>query len=181
MKPVEYNATSWADLRFEIRASSVQGQGVFAREPIRRGEVVQILGGAPVTEEQLAAIMDSELEYINSIQLTDNLHMVVDLPRDPADIPYSLNHSCDSNLWMEDEVTLVARRDVTVGEELTVDYALFTTLPGWTLEMQCRCGSLSCRHTITGDDWKLAEVQQRYRGHFSPFINRRIERLQGRV
>lgn len=27
-----------------------------------------------------------------------------------------------------------------------------------------------------GDDWRLPEVQQRYAGHFSPFINERIRR-----
>ena len=28
-----------------------------------------------------------------------------------------MNHSCDSNTWMEDEATLVARRDIESGEE----------------------------------------------------------------
>jgi hypothetical protein len=35
-----------------------------------------------------------------------------------------LNHSCDPNVWMEDEVTLAARRDLGVGEELTAVCAL---------------------------------------------------------
>src|ERR1041385_6678831 len=90
----------------------------------------------------------------------------------------SLNHSCDSNLWMADEVTLVARRDILPGEEITVDYALFTTSPEWTLGKLCQCGSPVCRHTITGNDWRRIDVQERYAGHFSPFINERIARLK---
>lgn len=35
-----------------------------------------------------------------------------------------INHSCDPNVWMQDEVTSVARRDVRAGEELTMDYAM---------------------------------------------------------
>jgi hypothetical protein len=54
-----------------------------------------------------------------------------------------------------------------------VDYALFTAQPGWA--MHCRCGSPLCRHRVTGNDWKLAGLRERYRGHFSPFINDRIE------
>ena len=34
------------------------------------------------------------------------------------------NHSRDPNLWMGDEVTILARRDIDIGEELTIDYAL---------------------------------------------------------
>ena len=34
------------------------------------------------------------------------------------------NHSCDPNVWMQDEVTLAARRDIAIGEELTIDYAM---------------------------------------------------------
>ena len=29
---------------------------------------------------------------------------------------------------------------------------------------------------MTGDDWKLPELQTRYAGHFSPYIQRRIEK-----
>jgi hypothetical protein len=77
---------------------------------------------------------------------------------------------------MADEVTLVARRDLEAGEEATVDYALFTTRSNWMLDRRCRCGSPHCRLIITGDDWMREDLQERYRDHFSPFINRRIER-----
>jgi uncharacterized protein len=40
--------------------------------------------------------------------------------------------------------------------------------------MDCRCGGTGCRGTVTGADWHRADLQARYRGHFSPFIERRI-------
>jgi hypothetical protein len=76
---------------------------------------------------------------------------------------------------MADETTLVARRDIGAGEELTVDYALFTALPVAVIE-GCRCGSPVCRGAVTGNDWRLPAVQERYRGHFSPFLDERIRK-----
>ena len=82
---------------------------------------------------------------------------------------------------MTDEATLAARRDITAGEELTVDYALFTANPAWGLYGPCKCGSPSCRGTVRGADWRLPEVQDKYRDHFSPFINERIAKIGGQA
>jgi len=113
-----------------------------------------------------------------SIQIDEQLHLV-ELPEVTVQRGGgALNHSCDSTLWMADEVTLIARRAIAAGEELTVDYALFSGEADAGLEQGCRCGSPVCRHITTGNDWQLPEVQQRYYSHFSPFINARIERLR---
>ena len=32
------------------------------------------------------------------------------------------NHSCDPTTWWVDDITLVARRDILPGEEITYDY-----------------------------------------------------------
>jgi hypothetical protein len=74
---------------------------------------------------------------------------------------------------MADEVTIIARRDIQPGEELHGDYALWESEPDYRLE-PCACQSLLCRTTITGNDWMRPELQARYRGHFLPFLNRRI-------
>jgi hypothetical protein len=79
---------------------------------------------------------------------------------------------------MSDEVTIIARRAIDAGEELTLDYALTTTEPGWALDQPCQCGSPLCRGMVTGNDWRLPDMQARYAGHFVPYINDRIRRLQ---
>jgi hypothetical protein len=85
---------------------------------------------------------------------------------------YFLNHGCDPNVWMGDEVTVVARRDIVAGEELLIDYALVQSEPGYRL-VDCRCGAVCCRGTVTGDDWRDPVLRRRYRGHFLPFLERR--------
>ena len=162
------------DPRIEFRKSSISGYGMFAREPIKTGETVCMVGGRVMTDSEFAAFQATHSLY-NSIQIDDHLHLVED-PEITQSLDGSMNHSCDSSAWMDDEVTLVARRDIESGEEVTVDYALFTTQSNWMLDNRCHCRSPHCRRIVTGDDWRRKEVQERYRNHFSPFINRRIAR-----
>jgi len=170
-----YLPQTWVDPRIEFRTSRISGNGMFARAPIKKGEAVCIVGGTVLTDDEFAAFQAIHRNY-NSIQIDDHLHLVED-PQVTRALEGSMNHSCDSSTWMGDDATLVARRDLEPGEEATVDYALFTTQSNWMLDGRCRCGSPHCRRIITGDDWRREDVQERYRDHFSPFINRRIKRL----
>jgi hypothetical protein len=96
-------------------------------------------------------------------------------PADDHTAPdYLLNHACDPNLGMKDEVTLVTRREVPIGEELTIDYAVFSLDPDWVAAFTCRCGAAECRGTITGRDWERGDLQHRYAGLFHPAIAARI-------
>jgi hypothetical protein len=171
-----YLPQTWTDPRIEFKASRISGAGMFANEPIKKGETVCIVGGMVMTDVEFMDFQAIHRNY-NAVQIDDHLHLVED-PDVTRDLEGSMNHSCDSSTWMKDEVTLVARWDLEAGEEATVDYALFTTQSNWMLDRRCRCGSPHCRRIITGDDWMREDVQERYRDHFSPFINRRIEKLR---
>lgn len=173
----EYLSETWNDPRVEIRRSAIRGEGVFARQPIQKGEVVMIVGGRVMTDSEFVSFQATHSLY-NFIQIDKKLYLVED-PAITQSLEGLINHSCDSNTWMDDEVTLVARRDIEAGEEVTVDYALFTTQSNWMMDSRCRCGSPDCRRVITGDDWRREDVQKKYRHHFSPFINRRIESRNG--
>ncbi len=155
------------DPRIEVRDSTIHGSGLFATEPIAADEIVMVLGGTVMTDSEFEAYRHS-VDRFSAMAIDDGLHLVQDLD-DPAS---KGNHSCDPNVWMADAVTQVASRDIAAGEEMTTDYALHTVDESW--RQQCRCGLALCRGTITGDDWRLHDLQNRYRGHFSPFINRRI-------
>lgn len=91
-----------------------------------------------------------------------------------SDDGYFINHSCDSSLWFKDAFTLTARKDIKEGEEITVDYALFESNDGYVAIEECHCGAASCRHKITADDWRRKNVQEMYKDHFSPLLNKRI-------
>jgi hypothetical protein len=161
---------AWIDPRIAVRPSPIHGRGMFAAEPIRAGEVVIIWGGELFTAEDIRACK----ARMSSVAALDEDVYLADPVDDPDGPDYFLNHSCDPNVWMRDAVTLIARRDITPGEELTADYALWEADDDWTLPEECCCGSRLCRTIITGGDWRLAALQERYAGHFSPLLNRRI-------
>ena len=135
---------------------------------VAEGETVEILGGTTATDAEVRGLIDRGLRYYG-IALDHDLNLRIA----PADWPgiYG-NHSCDPNLWLLDAVTLAARRDIARGEELTSDYATLTGFADWL--MSCSCGTPLCRAVVRGTDWHDPELQRRYRGHFSPFLNERI-------
>jgi hypothetical protein len=81
------------------------------------------------------------------------------------------NHSCDANLGMRGEITFVALRDIPAGEELTHDWA---TTDDDDCQTQCSCGSPKCRGTVTGKDWQRPELQKKYHGYFSAYLEAKI-------
>ncbi|HEY0603637.1 MAG TPA: SET domain-containing protein-lysine N-methyltransferase [Herpetosiphonaceae bacterium] len=163
---------TWIDPRVELGESATHGQGLFAKELIRAGETVIIWGGIAYTEAELRA--GKVPRGISYMFIDDGL--ILTGPDKAMD--YYVNHSCDPNIWMADQVTVVARRDIQPGEELRGDYALWESEPESTLA-PCACGTALCRGTVTGDDWQRPELQERYKGHFLPFLNRRIARMLG--
>ena len=145
-----------------VGPSRIEGSGLFARRAFDEGETVVVLGGTVIDDAELA-----RLQPQSSLAIGEGVNLMQD-DDDPA--RYG-NHSCEPNLWLADEVTLVTRRAVEAGEELTVDYGTFSVVP-W--QMECRCGAASCRGVVTGDDWRRPDLRERYAGRFSPFINARI-------
>lgn len=163
----------WLDLRVVARSSAIEGLGLFATAPIAKGEVVGILGGRVIDDAELRRIAQVRPKY-SSLAIAEDTNLLLE---DDETIARG-NHSCDPNIWMRDGSTLEARRDIATGEEITLDYALQTANADW--EMPCECGSSLCRKLVRGDDWKRPELQDRYRGHFSPFLNKRIDELGAR-
>jgi len=172
-----YLSETWVNPRQDIGPSAIHGMGAFARDLIHEGEPVEILGGDLMTDEEFRAFQRTS-RCFNAVQIGEDLHLV-ERPAVTQQRIGSINHSCDSNLWMAYKVTIVPRRDIVAGEELAVDYALFSAQPDWVMDMPCHCGMLVCRGVVTGNDWQLKEVQERYQHHFSPFLDACIARLHG--
>lgn len=161
----------WLDPRVVVRPSRIEGLGLFATAPIRLGEAVGMLGGRVIDDEELGQIARTREKY-NSAAIDEGVNLLLE----DDELIARGNHSCDPNLWMRDAFTLEARRDIAVAEEVTVDYGLQTAVE-W--EMPCNCGAPRCRKIIRGTDWRLPDLQRRYAGHFSPFLNARIAALPG--
>jgi uncharacterized protein len=165
-----YPAKSWESPKLTTKKSLVQGRGVFAIAPILKGEVLVRWGGTVYTTKQ---VLSGETNEDTACQIDDDLYIA-----DPAGTELLgtdlMNHSCDPNVWMDDEVTISARRDIKTNEEIVADYAMWVAHPGYVIIADCRCGSPLCRHRITGDDWKLPELKARYKDHFPPYLERRL-------
>jgi uncharacterized protein len=160
----------WLIPDVRVGESTVDGRGLFAWAPIAAGTVVARLDGRHVSTADLRRILEAATSYVDTITIDDDLHLVLD----PGQPIHFGNHSCDPTLWHTDAFTLVARRDIAAGEEITVDYATQTTEAGF--RMECRCGSERCRGVVTGDDWRDPAWQERYRDHVVPAVARAMAR-----
>jgi len=152
-----------------MRATGARGRAVFAVEPIAAGETVVAFGGYVASRDQLDTLSPERIS--RAIQIDDDLFLVGPEEAEPGDM---VNHSCDPNCGIVGSVLIVARRDIAPGEEITFDYAMCDSQD--YDEFVCRCGVPSCREKVTGSDWTLPELQERYRGWFSEYLARRIAR-----
>jgi len=160
-------AQTWYDPRLVLGPSPVHGQGLFAADAFAAGELVMEWGGTAYRVSDLAA---GRVPPGISYAIVDEDVLLAG----PADDPdYFLNHSCDPNVWLDGGLRIVARRAIPAGAEITGDYATWESEPEYEL-VGCQCGTAECRGTVTGSDWQKPALRQRYRGHFLPFIERRI-------
>jgi hypothetical protein len=149
-----------------------KGRGVFATQPIRRGMLLAVWGGDVLTRAEL----DREPPSRRLVLQIDEDHFLLSTCEGPADW---INHSCAPNAGLLGQVSLVALRDIAPGEEICFDYA---TSDGCDYdEFDCCCGGRECRGRIRGDDWRRPELQRRYRGHFAPYLQQRIDALGARA
>jgi uncharacterized protein len=147
------------------------GRGVVAREPIAEGEVVSVWGGRVIGPEEVDALPPEERAH--AVQVEEGLYLAVIEPDEPASY---INHSCEPTVGFSGQIVLVALRDIEPGDAVTFDYAMSDGSP--YDEFECRCGAPGCRGKVTGDDWRKAELWDRYAGRFSPYLQRRIDRLR---
>lgn len=143
------------------------GNGVFAKQTLKKGELLAVFGG--VIYEWDTFIHLPERERSLCIQVEEELFMV---PRPIGNGDY-VNHCCNPNAGLSGQIALVAMRDITAGEEICFDYAMSDTAA--YDEFECKCGAPNCRHSVTGSDWQLPEIQKRYAGYFAPHVQRRID------
>ena len=146
------------------------GFGTVASEPVFAGDVIASFGGRCCTRVELDRYPADQQS--RSIQVEDDLFLVVEPERQPADL---INHSCRPNCGMSGATIVVAMRDIATGEALTYDYAMSDGSD--YDEFECECGAAECRSKVTGNDWMLPELQLAYRGFFSPYLARRISSL----
>ena len=164
----------WLSPKIEIKVAHEKGKGIFAVLPINSGEKILIWGGQYVDEKKA---IQEKARGKKVMQWDDNLYSI---ENNGEDLGYFINHSCDPNTWMIGAYTIIAKRNIKVGEEITTDYVLWEARgDDFVSKWECKCGALNCRKKLTGKDWKLTELQKRYKDHFSPLINKWIQAQNG--
>jgi hypothetical protein len=132
-------------VKLAVRASQINGRGVFAEGDIRQGQLIHRMGGRRVSLLRCVwEVATGAIRIDDPLSIGTYTYLVLD------DFSILFNHRCEANAGIANEVDLVALTNIARGEEITFDYSmtvrrsLFTAL--W--KMPCSCRSPSCRGEI---------------------------------
>jgi SET domain-containing protein len=169
---------SWINPKVEVRDSGINGKGLFAKEDISKGETISVCGGIIVSSEEVKKMKKEKKDFFvkYSIPVSDEFFLISGFSEKDLEPDDFYNHSCSPNCVLKNDFIIIAFRNIKKGEELTLDYATIEDREDFVLE--CNCGSKDCRKIIRGSDWKLPEVQEKYKGHFSSHIQSKIDSLK---
>lgn len=141
--------------RIEVRKSGVHGKGVFAVQPIAKGEpIIEYKGEIISWTEALRRHPHDPRDPNHTFyfSLDDGSH-VIDA-KFGGNAARWINHACQPNCKADEtdgRVFIHALRNLKPGEELFYDYGLVIDLrytPKLKKEYECRCGSRQCRRTM---------------------------------
>ena len=167
-------STAYLTDKCEVQNRDVTGgKAVCARDALEPGELIAVWSGRIVGAEQLDELPPEIRRH--TVQVEEGLYLASLSPDEPPDF---INHSCEPNAGLDGQVAIVALHRIQPGEEVTIDYAMCDGSP--YDEFECGCGSPSCRGRVTGEDWRNPTLWERYAGHFSPYLERRIRALKWR-
>ncbi len=122
----------------EVRSSTIQGQGVYARRPFAPGETVLCWDTSQtIANASLSLLPENERRYTHPFD--DDQTLIVQPPE------RFVNHSCDNNTVVRNFCD-VAIKPIAIGDEITSDYGS----DGASISFRCSCGSVNCRGTIGG-------------------------------
>ena len=146
--------------KIAARKSPIHGNGVFALQPIARGERIIEYKGRRRTHAEVDADDSGDVESGHTFLFTLDDDWVIDANHGGNSARW-INFSCDPNCEAvleenEDEpsrskVFIEAKRAIKPGEELTYDYGIVLDEPH-TARLKkiwaCHCGSKKCRGTM---------------------------------
>jgi uncharacterized protein len=142
--------------RIAVRRSPIQGRGVFALQPIRRGSRVIEYIGERISHREADRRHTSEDGWSpHTMLFVVDGKTVIDATWRGNSARW-INHSCRPNCEAVDDegrIYIEAIRDIRAGEELTYDYNLLLEEPHTPAAKKahpCHCGAPRCRGTLLG-------------------------------
>jgi len=132
------------------------GKGVFANVTFRKCDKIIEFKGKLITRKQLPYPYEKVDDRY--VQIGKNLYMSPSGKLDDF-----INHSCNPNSGLVikgRKAVLTAIRKIKTGEEICWDYSTTMNEDEW--EMDCSCGSKSCRKRIRDFKFLPKKTQQKY-------------------
>eukprot|EP01104_Vermistella_antarctica_P017311 TRINITY_DN610_c0_g2_i1.p1 TRINITY_DN610_c0_g2~~TRINITY_DN610_c0_g2_i1.p1 ORF type:complete len:197 (-),score=43.54 TRINITY_DN610_c0_g2_i1:2-592(-) len=157
-----------------VRESAIAGKGLFA---IGRIDVGELVWQGEDNEEELywhtveeISKMSKELQtqfYSRAYRVKEGVWSGV-LDDQETDGSEYMNHSCVPACWFvnDDACRMVACKVIEVGEEITYDYGTSEIGRAFT----CLCGAVTCRSSVSGEDYKDRAFVEKYRDHCTQFF-----------
>jgi len=142
---------------FELKTTFEKGEGIFATQSFKRGDIVMVGVIKEVLNEN----------HSHASQIGENKYVL------HAGLITKANHSCSPNCGIRENETgahdFVAMGDISVSEEITFDYAMRNYVIDY-FPKKCMCDSKKCRSRITG--WKDLpdEKKKEYEGFVALYL-----------
>lgn len=122
-----------------VGKSAIHGEGLFALKNFSKGDrVYSFAKGRVVARDDIKNLSEREKMHLDKIGA--DTYEIIEPPG------CYINHSCTPNVE-EKNRTGYALRDITEGEEITIDYDKITF---FEQPLECHCGSISCRGIVRG-------------------------------
>ena len=176
-----FKAHARKQVPYHIFFSSLYGRpGLFAKKDIRQGDLVMSDEAKPkyvVSKTHANSVFGGGREewFINcATPIGEDVYTVWSHDLEEWK---RFNHSCEPNVWYSGHgQTVVARRDIKRGEELTIDYC--TLLADMEAEFECKCGEPGCRKRYTKRDYLREDLMKKYEGHYSSYAWSRVKKCE---
>jgi len=142
--------------KVEVKETGKYGKSLFAKQDFQKDEIVLRIEGNIVTTPTIYTIPIDFGKYI-----------------DDQRYGKCLCHSCEPNCGIKNRTEIVAMRDILVGEEITVDYAMFVPEYGNEIteeELVCHCGSKNCRGRLGAYNRLPDDIKKKYKGYISEYL-----------
>lgn len=138
----------------EVRESTIQGRGVFARKRIQPGRKIIEYTGERISSDEVDRRYDDEnMERHHTFLFEVDDDVVIDAAVGGNEARF-INHSCEPNceaIQEDDQIYIYSKRNIQPGVELAYDYQYDLDEP-LTPELirryPCYCGAAKCRGTI---------------------------------
>jgi len=138
----------------ELRTSTIQGTGAFARRAIKKGtRIIEYIGQRISWRTADKRYDDEKMGRHHTFLFTVDEKVVIDGAVNGNAAKF-INHSCDGNCEAIDDrkrIFIEARRNIKAGEELLYDYQYERTDEHTAADEKfyaCRCGAANCRGSI---------------------------------